>query len=208
MIYFFLVEYLSRKPEISNSKVSARRGTFGMCPEEHWSTSPMRKGWGHWACLAWRREGCGETSLWPSSTWRESINRKGNGCLRGWTVIGQEGMVLYWDGRFRLDIRRKFSTQRVMTHWTGCPRRLWMPHPWRHSRPGWMWLWAAWSAGWRPCTQQGLELNEHCGPLQPRPFHDSDSIQSSIDITDMAERMRFSDIRLLYMLVIFLFWSN
>jgi len=21
-------------------------------------------------------------------------------------------------------------------------------HPWRHSRPGWMWLWAAWSAGW------------------------------------------------------------
>jgi len=33
-----------------------------------------------------------------------------------------------------------------------CPRRLWMPHPWRHSRPGWMWLWAAWSGGWRPCT--------------------------------------------------------
>ena len=27
-------------------------------------------------------------------------------------------------------------------------RRLWMPHPWRHSRPGWMWLWAAWYAGW------------------------------------------------------------
>ena len=33
--------------------------------------------------------------------------------------------------------------------------KLWMPHPWRHSRPGWMWLWAAWSAGWRPCTEQG-----------------------------------------------------
>uniref|UniRef100_A0A669QTQ2 Coiled-coil-helix-coiled-coil-helix domain containing 3 n=1 Tax=Phasianus colchicus TaxID=9054 RepID=A0A669QTQ2_PHACC len=33
---------------------------------------------------------------------------------------------------------------------TGCPRRLWMPHPWRHSRPGWMWLWAAWSAGCFP----------------------------------------------------------
>jgi len=26
-----------------------------------------------------------------------------------------------------------------------------MPHPWRHSRPGWMWLWAAWAGGWRPC---------------------------------------------------------
>jgi len=35
---------------------------------------------------------------------------------------------------------------------TGCPRRLWMPPPWRHSRPGWMWLWAAWSSGWQPCT--------------------------------------------------------
>jgi len=22
-----------------------------------------------------------------------------------------------------------------------------MPYPWRHSRPGWMWLWAAWSSG-------------------------------------------------------------
>ena len=32
-----------------------------------------------------------------------------------------------------------------------------MPHPWRHSRPGWMWLWAAWSGGWRPCTEQGVE---------------------------------------------------
>jgi len=43
------------------------------------------------------------------------------------------------------------------THGAGCPRRLWMPHSWRHSRPGWMWLWAAWSGGWRPCTQQGVE---------------------------------------------------
>jgi len=35
---------------------------------------------------------------------------------------------------------------------SGCPRRLWMPHPCRHSKPGWMWLWAAGSGGWRPCT--------------------------------------------------------
>ena len=31
-----------------------------------------------------------------------------------------------------------------------------MPQSWRHSRPGWMWLWAAWSGGWRPCTQQRI----------------------------------------------------
>jgi len=24
-----------------------------------------------------------------------------------------------------------------------------------HSRPGWMWFWAAWSSGWWPCTWQG-----------------------------------------------------
>jgi len=23
-----------------------------------------------------------------------------------------------------------------------------MPCHWRHSRPGWMWLWATWSGGW------------------------------------------------------------
>jgi len=26
--------------------------------------------------------------------------------------------------------------------------------PWRHSRPGWMWLWAAWSNGWQLCPLQ------------------------------------------------------
>jgi len=64
---------------------------------EGWSTSPIRKGWGNWACLAWRREGSGETSLRPSSTWREHINRRGNGCLWRWIVIGQGEMVLNWD---------------------------------------------------------------------------------------------------------------
>jgi len=53
---------------------------------EGWSTSPMRKGWGSWDCLAWRREGSGEPSLWLSSTWREHINRRGSGCLWGYIV--------------------------------------------------------------------------------------------------------------------------
>ena len=62
----------------------------------------------------------------------------------------------------------------VMPKGTGCPRRLWMPHPWKHSRPGWMWLWAAWSGGWWPCAQQGgLKPDDYCGPFQPRPFCDS-----------------------------------
>ena len=28
---------------------------------EAWNTSPMKKGWERWSCLAWRKEGAGET---------------------------------------------------------------------------------------------------------------------------------------------------
>ena len=41
------------------------------------------------------------------------------------------------EGRFRLDIRKKFITLRVVKHWVSCPERWWMPHPWLHSRSGW-----------------------------------------------------------------------
>jgi len=48
-----------------------------------WSTSPTKTGWGRWAYSAWRREGCGATSLQPFSTWREPINKKGVNSLKG-----------------------------------------------------------------------------------------------------------------------------
>jgi len=38
---------------------------------------------------------------------------------------------------------------------TGCPEKLWMPPPWKCSRPGWMGLWATWSSGRCPCPWQG-----------------------------------------------------
>ena len=54
------------------------------------------------------------------------------------------------EGRVRLDVGGKF--------FTGCSERLWVLHPWRCSRPGWMGLWAAWSSiryrGWWPCLWQ------------------------------------------------------
>ena len=63
------------------------------------------------------------------------------------------------EGRLRLDVRGKFFTRRMVRCWNSCPERLWMPHPWRHSRPGWMGPWAAWSGikcgGWWPCLWQG-----------------------------------------------------
>ena len=44
--------------------------------------------------------------------------------------------------RLRLAVRKKFLTWMVVRQWHSCPE-LWVPHPWRHSRPGWMRPWAA-----------------------------------------------------------------
>ena len=33
------------------------------------------------------------------------------------------------EGRFRLDIRGKFFTMKVVRCWDSCPERLWMLHP-------------------------------------------------------------------------------
>ena len=77
-------------------------------------------------------------------------------------------------GRFRLDIRRKFFTQRVVTHWNRLPKEA-VDAPSLEAFKARLdvalgslvyWLVTLNIAG-------ELKLDDHCGPFQPRPFYDS-----------------------------------
>ena len=71
-------------------------------------------------------------------------------------------------GRFRLDIRRNFFTQRVVTHWNKLPKEA-VDAPSLQAFKARLdvalgslvcWLATLRIAG-------GLKLNDHCGPFQP-----------------------------------------
>jgi len=65
-------------------------------------------------------------------------------------VTGQGEVALNLK-RFRLDIRKKIFTGRVMRHCNRLPSEVVNALPWRHSRPGWTGRRAAWSSERCPC---------------------------------------------------------
>ena len=77
-------------------------------------------------------------------------------------------------GRVRLDIRRKFFTQRVVMHWNRLPKEA-VDVPSLDAFEARLDV-ALGSLIWWLATlpvARGLKLDDHCGPFQPRPFCDS-----------------------------------
>ena len=77
-------------------------------------------------------------------------------------------------GRFRLDIRRNFFIQRVLTHWNRLPKEI-VDAP---SLEAFNTRMDVALGSLVSCIANlhivgGLKLDDHCGPFQPRPFYDS-----------------------------------
>ena len=76
-------------------------------------------------------------------------------------------------GRFSLDIRRKFFTQRVVTQWNRLPKEA-VDAPSLKAFKARLDV-ALGSLVWWLATLHiagGLELDDHCGSFQPRTFYD------------------------------------
>ena len=77
-------------------------------------------------------------------------------------------------GRFRLDIRRKIFTQKVMTHWNRLPKEV-VDVPSLEAFKARLDVALGSLVWWLATlpTAGGLELDDLCGPFQPSLFYDS-----------------------------------
>ena len=73
-----------------------------------------------------------------------------------------------------MDIRKNFFTQRVVTHWNRLPKEA-VDFPSVEAFKARLGV-ALGSLVWWSATlhiAEGLKLDDHCGPFQPRPSYDS-----------------------------------
>ena len=77
-------------------------------------------------------------------------------------------------GRFRLDIRRKFFTQRLVMHWNRLPKEA-VDAPSLEAFKARLDVALGSLGSWLATlpVAGGLKLDDHCGPFQPKLFYDS-----------------------------------
>ena len=154
----------------------SRRGPWGWL--EGWSSSPKKRGWGNWACSAWRREGCKETSLHPSII-NGVCKNEGNQLF---TRVDNDRTRRNWfklkEGRFRLDFRGKFLTERAVRYWNRLLREAVGTPPlevFKTSLDGalgslvYYQIWSFMDIH----VSRWFECGEPRGPFQPKTFYDS-----------------------------------
>jgi len=75
-----------------------------------------------WGCSAWRREDSRETFTAAFQYLKGAYKKAGEGLLtRTWSDRRRGNGFKMKEGRFRLDIRKKFFTMRVVRNWNRLP---------------------------------------------------------------------------------------
>lgn len=149
----------------------------------------MRKGWGIWVCLAWRREGSFEILSALINISRTRVRRMEPGSSQ-WcsaTGKGQWGQT----GTQEAPSEEKFWRWQNMK--TGSPERLWsLLHGNILNKPDRMWYCATCSR-WMP-SSRGLDQMISRSSFQPLPFCDSVILRLVQEVT----RQTYVKISLLY----------
>jgi len=83
-------------------------------------------------------------------------------------------------GRFRLDIRKNFFTERISGIGTGCPGKWLSHHPWRYLKDVEMWCLGTWFSGGLNSARLMIGLDDFKSLFQPKRFYYSMILVSNV----------------------------